>query len=242
MSAVMHNFFYVCVCVCSSSKIYRNFSSFFAKSGDVFGKVKADIICIKVWKTKCVDPTLTNAYIQSSTIKIVIDLGHLSLINNSKPHREEIKQETTNEMVATTNSGYSNDDGGFEFYEVTTTDPGPAMLVGTILISILLYTMLPFMVACGERRDRKRRAWEYKNRVEQKPSCADGAGTGGDDGTDNQPARELIMKNGVQLRQRKNSVAEKEPGMEGIVRQKEPNRTEHKQICAIIGIAARSIT
>jgi hypothetical protein len=99
------------------------------------------------------------------------------------------------------------DDGGFESYEVTTIDPGPAMLACTIIISILLYAMLPFMVACGERRDRKRKAWEYKNR---------GAEEGGD--TANQP-REKLMKNGGQIRHRKNSGAETDPVMEGIVRQ-----------------------
>lgn len=69
--------------------------------------------------------------------------------------------------------------------------------------------MLPFMVACGERRDRKRRSWEYKNRGEER----------GDGEAANLP-REKLMKNGVQIRHRKNPGAEKDAVMEGIVRQK----------------------
>jgi hypothetical protein len=106
-----------------------------------------------------------------------------------------------------------DDDGGYESYEVTTTDPGPAMLVGTILLSILLYAMLPFMVACGERRDRKRRLWEYKNRAEHEA---------GD--TSNQ-TRETLMKEGDQLRHRKHQGAERESVTGGIVRPKQ-NRSD----------------
>ena len=58
-------------------------------------------------------------------------------------------------------------DEGFVDYEVKTIDPGPTMIVFTIFVSILLYAMLPFLVACGERRHRKRRAWELHERLEQ---------------------------------------------------------------------------
>jgi hypothetical protein len=174
-----------------------------------------------------VDPALSDTYIQSDRPR---PLPSSAL---TVKERTDSREETTNEMVA--DSDYNDEDGGFEFYEVTTTDPGPAMLVCTIIISILLYAMLPFMVACGERRDRKRRAWEYKNRVEQQevgaPGESGGGFAGGDDGTDtNRPAREKLMKNGVHLRQRKNSIADKDPAMDGIVRQK-PN----------VGTVARSI-
>ena len=53
----------------------------------------------------------------------------------------------------------SDDDmaaGGYEYYEITTKDPGPLLLLGTVTISILLYCLLPFMVACGKRRERRR--------------------------------------------------------------------------------------
>jgi multidrug resistance protein, MATE family len=49
-------------------------------------------------------------------------------------------------------------DDGFSGYTPTTQDPGPALLVGTILICILLNALLPCFVAFGRRREKRMQA------------------------------------------------------------------------------------
>ena len=48
------------------------------------------------------------------------------------------------------------DDGGFYGYIPTTTDPGTALVIATTIICILLNASLPWLVAIGNYRDKKR--------------------------------------------------------------------------------------
>lgn len=47
-------------------------------------------------------------------------------------------------------------DDGFEDYVITTTNPGPSILIATTIFSFSLYLLLPFMVALCNRRDQAR--------------------------------------------------------------------------------------
>jgi hypothetical protein len=82
-------------------------------------------------------------------------------INSSNKHKQASKQTDRQTAMVLNDDDYtfSDDDmaaGGYEYYEITTKDPGPLLLLGTVTISILLYCLLPFMVACGKRRERRR--------------------------------------------------------------------------------------
>lgn len=44
---------------------------------------------------------------------------------------------------------------GFDNYEVDTVDPGPTLLVSTVIVCVLMYAFLPCMVSLGKRYDKK---------------------------------------------------------------------------------------
>jgi hypothetical protein len=48
----------------------------------------------------------------------------------------------------------------FNYYRVTAKDPGPVLLLVTIVISVALYALLPCLVACAMRRDQERKEQE----------------------------------------------------------------------------------
>ena len=50
----------------------------------------------------------------------------------------------------------ADDDGGFYGYIPTTTDPGSALLVATIVLCVLMNAILPCLVAIGSHHDKKR--------------------------------------------------------------------------------------
>jgi hypothetical protein len=52
-------------------------------------------------------------------------------------------------------SGY--DDDGFENYQEDTTDPGPSLLIATILFCILLLAVLPLLLSAADKCNRRRR-------------------------------------------------------------------------------------
>jgi len=49
-----------------------------------------------------------------------------------------------------------DDDEGYEYYDITTIDPGPSLLVATLLFCLSMYAMLPCMLTqCNRRRYRE---------------------------------------------------------------------------------------
>jgi hypothetical protein len=53
---------------------------------------------------------------------------------------------------------YMDDDGSFEGYVETTTDPGPVFLIAVSLFAVFLYCLLPCVVSYCNRRDRRKKA------------------------------------------------------------------------------------
>lgn len=53
-----------------------------------------------------------------------------------------------------------DDDGGFDEYTPTTTEPGPFLLISTVVICILLNVLLPCVVGAGRYYDKKREKLE----------------------------------------------------------------------------------
>ena len=63
-----------------------------------------------------------------------------------------------------TDDDYSYDDDGFTHYEASTVDPGPYLLISTVLFCALLYCCLPFVVVlCNRIEAWKQRRTNKKN-------------------------------------------------------------------------------
>ncbi len=70
-------------------------------------------------------------------------------------------------------SDYYSDYYDYEGYEAKTNDPGPWMLIGVCLYSVLCVVLLPLLVMWGNRREKRRVDKEEWNRVEMSGSVED---------------------------------------------------------------------
>jgi hypothetical protein len=67
-------------------------------------------------------------------------------------------------MLSNTNDDYYTDDG-FSSYEITSIDPGPWMLIGICIYSLVCVLVLPILVFYGRRRNERRldqSAWDFE--------------------------------------------------------------------------------
>ena len=59
-----------------------------------------------------------------------------------------------------------DDDVGFDNYEPITVDPGPWLFIGVCAYSVLCVVLLPFIVKCGNRREKRRLDRKEWGRIE----------------------------------------------------------------------------